>query len=124
MNFKELVRLSFLVIAAIFLTSCSSTDSSQIREITPQEYSVLLNYSRQVISKFPESKITRREKIIIYRTEPKFNVTYISGTTGSYDLSWDVKGKNINYVGEGDLTKPEDSFRKVVIIAVGVTADK
>ncbi|MEI6054875.1 MAG: hypothetical protein WCR55_02350 [Lentisphaerota bacterium] len=117
-------KLLSLVLLVVFLSSCSSTtavDLAKIQKITSQEYSDLCSYSRRVISDFPESKISSSEKSVIYRTEPKFNVNYSSDKAGTYDLSWNVNGKTINYIGDGDLTKPKDSFSRIIIISTGIT---
>lgn len=120
MSLGKLLISAFL---AVFLSSCASTviDPAKIQKITPKEYSDLCSYAKRVISEFPDSKITQSEKAVIYRTEPKFNVNYSSDKAGLYDLSWNIKGKNINYIGDGDLTKPADSFSRITIISVGVT---
>lgn len=117
-------KLLFSASLIALLSSCTSTtsvDPAKIRKITPQEYSELCSYSKRVISDFPESKISASEKSVIYRTEPKFNVNYSSDKTGTYDLYWDINGKTISYLGDGDLTNPKDSFSRIVIISTGVT---
>lgn len=119
-------KLFSFTILAVLLFSCSSTvvDPAKIQKITTQEYSDLCSYSRRVISDFPESKISSSEKSVIYRTEPKFTVNYLGDKSGTYDLSWNISGKSINYMGEGDLTRPAESYRRVIIITTEVTHGK
>lgn len=112
---------AFAILIAL-VSSCSSTvvDPAKIQEITTPEYSDLCSYARRVISDFPKSKISSSEKSVIYRTEPKFNVNYSSDKVGTYDLSWNINGKTINYIGDGDLTKPKDSFSRIIIISTDI----
>lgn len=125
MRSSNFINFLLLGIIAVFLSSCNSTvDPANIKQITPQEYSALCLYAKQTLANFPESKIASSEKNLIYRTEPKFTVNYLDDKSGTYDLLWNIKGKSINYMGEGDLTRPAESYRRVIIIATEVTPPK
>ncbi|HBM15737.1 MAG TPA: hypothetical protein DD381_05245 [Lentisphaeria bacterium] len=119
-------KLSPIIIIFLFLfiTSCSSTNSpvdpEKIQKITTQEQAELCTFAKKVLVAYNEGSITKEEKKTIILTEPRFTANYFSDKAGNYYFSWVIKGKTINYMGNGDMTDPQKSFDRVIIITTAI----
>jgi len=119
-NFLKIISFFLFV----FVLSCSTTphpvDPEKIQKITPQEQAELCTFARKVLMSYNEQMITKREKKLILSQEPKFTAKYLADKSGSYDFSWEVNGKTITCLGNGDMTDPEKSFKRIIVIAATV----
>ena len=119
---RKLFTCCFLILPLLF-AGCSSTkpkDPANAKKITSQEYIALLDFARQALANYNEGMISKEDKRTIMTAEPKFNVSYETDKSGMYDFTWSLNNKVINYLGDGNLTDPQNSFKSIVVITTSV----